>query len=253
MFLPYYLRYLGLGAVLKAIEGKLRGVVHQIEIDRGDCRRPILIRVPSSDVAVYEQIFVQEEYAFEVSHAPRVIIDAGANIGLASIYFANRFPAAHIIALEPERANYDQLVRNVEQYPNVTPVHAALWHEEVELEVHDAGLGAWGFRTETSTEGGGVAIGSPSVVAKTIDGLIREFDVEHIDILKIDIEGAELEVFTDTSAWIAKVEAIIIELHDYLKAGCSSAFESGTAGFDKKWLRAENVYLSRGDFMRPAG
>jgi len=50
-------------------------------------------------------------------------------------------------------------------------------------------------------------------VAKTVDGLLREFGLEHIDILKIDIEGAELEVFSYTSAWIDKVEAIIIELH----------------------------------------
>jgi hypothetical protein len=60
-------------------------------------------------------------------------------------------------------------------------------------------------------------------------------------------------VFTDTWAWIDKVEAIIIELHEYLKVGCNDAFESGTAGFAEKWLRAENVYLSRGTFMRPAG
>jgi hypothetical protein len=48
-----------------------------------------------------------------------------------------------------------------------------------------------------------------------------------------------------------RAEAIIIELHGYLKVGCNDAFESGTAGFGGKWLRAENVYLSRGNFMRP--
>ena len=83
---------------------------------------------------------------------------------------------------------------------------------------------------------------------------IRTFDrkselidiiLDHVDFLKIDIEGAEREVFSDTSSWIEKVDSIIIELHEHLKAGCNRSFFCGSNGFDNEWLQGENVYLSR--------
>jgi hypothetical protein len=79
----------------------------------------------------------------------------------------------------------------------------------------------------------------------TVDTIMKEEGIEHIDILKIDIEGAEREVFGDTSSWIGKVDALIIELHDRMKPGCSRSFYEGSKGFDNKWLRGENVYLTR--------
>ena len=69
--------------------------------------------------------------------------------------------------------------------------------------------------------------------------------VGYIDILKIDIEGAEKEVFSDTSAWIEKVDSIIIELHERMKPGCISSFYAGSRGFNKEWRQGENIYLSR--------
>ena len=61
-----------------------------------------------------------KEYDFAVDR-PSVIIDAGANIGLASIWFASKFPEARILAIEPEKSNYELLVRNVEPLHHVTP------------------------------------------------------------------------------------------------------------------------------------
>jgi FkbM family methyltransferase len=87
-----------------------------------------------------------------VNTAPEFIIDAGANIGLASVYFASRFPNARILAIEPERKNFEILVKNVERYPNVQPILGALWGERAEVEVVDRGLGNWGFMIEASSD-----------------------------------------------------------------------------------------------------
>jgi len=68
-----------------------------------------------------------------VSTEPDVIVDAGANIGLASICFANKYANATIIAVEPEQSNFELLEENVAPYPNIVPVQAALWYEDSEV------------------------------------------------------------------------------------------------------------------------
>jgi hypothetical protein len=74
---------------------------------------------------------------------------------------------------------------------------------------------------------------------------MRELRIEHIDILKIDIEGAEREVLRDPSAWIGNVDTLIVELHERLKLGCNRSFYNATNGFDDEWIQGENVYVTR--------
>ena len=85
-----------------------------------------------------------------------------------------------------------------------------------------------------------------------MDRLIDKYRLDRIDILIMHVEGAEKEVFSDTSSWIEKVDAIIVELHEHMKPGCVCSFYNGSNGFDHEWLKGENVYLSRGACMDPA-
>lgn len=64
------------------------------------------IRPGTSDMAVFRKIFLQREYSLECGQKPKLIIDGGANVGYASIFFAHKYPSAHIIAIEPEKRNY---------------------------------------------------------------------------------------------------------------------------------------------------
>src|ERR1051326_8504661 len=68
----------------------------------------LYLRTGTSDLPVFRQIFIDEEYNFQIPFQPSVIFDLGANVGFASIYFANKFPNARIIAVEPEISNYRQ-------------------------------------------------------------------------------------------------------------------------------------------------
>lgn len=81
--------------------------------------------------------------------------------------------------------------------------------------------------------------------AMTLGKIIADYQLNKIDILKIDIEGAEKEVFEDASSWIGKVEALIIELHEDMKSGCNRSFYNGSNGFDDEWRRGENVFLAK--------
>jgi FkbM family methyltransferase len=203
-----------------------------------------MLRIPSSDLHVFEQVFMREEYDFATIRAPEVIIDAGANIGLASIYFASRFPACRIIALEPESENFRMLERNAAHYPNIVPVHGALWHEEGTIDLVDPGLGAWGFMTDGAS-GDVRGERKHSVAAYTVESLMRTHGLDRIDLLKVDIEGAEREVFSHAQGWIERVDALIVELHERMKSGCVRSFYNATNDFDAEWLQGENVFLAR--------
>jgi len=241
-----YRRVVGLRGVASVIRGKLSGSQTLLKVETSDLKLPFYLRVPSSDVPTFEQIFIRRDYAFDVRTPPATIVDAGANIGLASLYFSNRFPGSKIIAIEPERNNFELLSRNVAGYANITPVHGALWHENNVINLVDPGLGEWGFMTRAADsvdEKLGDAL--HEVQGMTVDTIMREHGIERIDILKIDIEGAEREVFRDPSSWLGRVDALIVELHEHMKSGCNRSFYNSTYGFDDEWFQGENVYLTR--------
>jgi FkbM family methyltransferase len=245
-----YLSTVGFSGLLYAIKAKVTNSTVFFKLNRQDCKYPFRLRIPSSDVPTYHQVFINQEYDFLVETQPKVIVDAGANIGLASIYFANKYPGAKIIAIEPEQSNFELLKENIAPYPNIIPVQAALWHKNEEINLIDPRLGKWGFMTEMKNSSENIPGNiCHAVVAMTVDKIIKDYNLAKIDILKIDIEGAEKEVFSDTSSWIEKVDSLIIELHERMKIGCNRSFYCGSNGFDNEWKQGENVYLSRGNCL----
>ena len=130
--IPDYIRSLGLingvGAYFR-ISLRNRGIV-KVSIRR--YRYPILIRADSSDVKIFEEIFIYNSYEIPVAFPlPEFIIDGGANAGYASIFFANKYPKAKIIAVEPERLNYEILKKNTGLYHNISAIEAGIWNKEV--------------------------------------------------------------------------------------------------------------------------
>ncbi len=146
--LRLHFRIGGFSGLFDALRAGITNSPVGTRVCRDDCPHPIRLRIPSSDIEVYRQVFLRGEYDFRVKKAPKVIVDAGANIGLVTVLFANRFPDATIIALEPERKNFEQLRKNVADYKRVIPVQAALWHRNEEIDLIDRGKGDWAFRTE---------------------------------------------------------------------------------------------------------
>lgn len=257
--LNYYSSRFGLSGLLRHLRARLTGMPLLLSVQPDGIAFPFQLRCLTSDIPTFDKIFVSNEYAFDVDRQPSVIVDAGANIGLASIYMANRYPGARILAVEPEAGNFALLQRNTQPYPHITPVQAALWRENADIDLVDPGLGSWGFMTEgetTPVEEQGTPMRRPAgrsrVRGTTVDRLIADHQIDRISILKMDIEGAEREVFENSSAWLARVDAMIVELHDRMKPGCSRSFDDGTPGFDHRWEQGENVYLSRvGSVVRP--
>ena len=246
-------RCFGLTGILLALRELTTSDALRMSVFSRHMGRPIILRLNTTDIAIYDQIFVLREYAFPIAIEPKVIVDAGANIGLSAIYYAQRFPAAKIYALEPERSNFDLMVMNVAPFANVIPIEKALWNETTELEIFDPGPGRAGFQKDGFQTFKSDSLechdSNPRVAAVDLDSLMHDCHIDHIDLLKVDIEGAEREVFKNAGEWLNKVSIITIELHDRLRPGCSRAFYNATNHFELEAYKGENVIVARRDCM----
>src|SRR5215475_12556495 len=110
-FLWYYSRF-GIRGVLTASAHRLFGRPREIRVRPRGFRSSIRLRIRTTDPLLYEHILLEREYAFDLPFSPKFIVDAGANIGMASIYFARRYPGAKIFAIEPETSNFAILLKN---------------------------------------------------------------------------------------------------------------------------------------------
>jgi len=157
--------------------------------------------------------------------SPKYIIDAGANIGLAAVFYANKYPNSKIFAIEPEKYNFEMLKINSNYYQNIVLYKSALSNQSnLAFSVIDKGYGNWGFITEIEDIDSSQKI-VDTVNSITIDEIIKENNLEYVDLLKIDIEGGERELFdSNYENWLPKTRCLIIELHDGLKMGCSKNF-----------------------------
>jgi FkbM family methyltransferase len=189
-------------------------------------RTPIYLRSHTSDIPTFSQIFASNEYDMTPNIQPKLIIDGGANVGYTTVYFANRFPEARIIAVEPEASNLEMLRQNTLLYPNVTIIEAAVWNKHTKLAIENPEDDKWAFRV---MEG---ETGERAVRALTVEDIMQLTGHRTIDILKLDIEGAEKEVFSDCGKWLGDVRVLMIELHDHLKPGCSSAVYSAVSKYN---------------------
>jgi FkbM family methyltransferase len=209
------------------------------EVRIPQARHPITLRTGTSDLATFEQIFVWEDYDLPLSEAPETIIDGGANIGCATVYFANRFPNARIIAVEPDETNFEMLTRNASPYANVSLMRAGIWHQRAWLKIENPEDEKWMLRVCESESADG------AIAALTIPDILAEAGASSLDLLKLDIEGAEREVFANGDRqWLAQVKALVIELHDHYKPGCSAAFYGATATYNfSQTEKGEHVTL----------
>ena len=208
-------------------------------------REPVFFRSSKVDYGVFMQVFVHNEYQFKLSFTPKTIFDFGANIGFASILFTNKFPEAKIWAVEPEENNYQQAKKNLENYKNVTLIKGAIWNEPTEIEIINESADSDAFMVKKS--GGNKS----TVRAYTTDEIFQMSGQQTIDLLKIDIEGAEKEVFElGFENWIEFTKVIVIETHDRFKAGTSKALFSTISKYDFSLeLCGENLVLYNNKYI----
>ncbi len=160
---------------------------------------------PYEVVKTYKELFVQEIYRFTAKHNSPLILDCGANIGLSSIYFKTIYPNAILHAYEPDSKLFDVLKQNIEsnKFSNVHLHQAAIWIADTELSFDNKGSEASHIDLSGTS--------ANMVKALSLANLLSQF--EHIDLLKMDIEGAEYEVVQSCVAHLHKIENFFLEYH----------------------------------------
>lgn len=210
------------------LESHLARAGKMLELKIPRYRHPVWMRSSTSDVSAFGQVMIEREYDIDLGFIPEIIIDCGANIGLATLAFKNRYPDAQIISLEPEASNYTMLLKNTARYDAIHPLQAGIWWRNARLVIEDTGAKHWAFTVREAADN------EPDAIeALSISDIIERFDLPRIDVLKMDIEGSEKEVFSrGFEQWLPKVRVLIIELHDRMKPGCSVAFFKALQGYD---------------------
>jgi len=184
-----------------------------------------------------------EYYAANVATKPGLIIDAGAHIGAAAVYFLEVFNNSFICAIEPEVGNFTILEFNTRAYKNKTNLHAAVAATDGELYLVDPGSSDCGFRTSTKPAPEGVAVKVPAV---SVPSILKAATAAVPMIFKCDIEGGEGDVFAGDPGWMRLFPVIIIELHDWMLpfAGTSRNLIRAVAQHDFDLIhRGENIFL----------
>ena len=215
----------------------------------------IRVRRGTSDLEVVRQIYRDEQYwipqdaqvarlkRFEADILDRgkvpVIIDAGANIGAAALWFAREWPRARVVAVEPDPANAALARENCAGRENVWLVEAAIGGEPGFVSV-DSEVEAYAVTTERAASGCRVV---------TVQDCVDEVDGGELFGVKIDIEGFEDDLFSANTDWLDQVKLVYIEPHDHMFADRATSrnfqAEMGRRDFDVL-IRGENlIYVRR--------
>lgn len=198
---------------------------------------------PGLDLGIFHQVFVHDEYGFHFDTEPCSIIDAGANIGCAAVYFARRFRDAKIICVEPTPSTFELLERNIEPLDNVQAVNMAVWCDNSSIEIADSSVHHLAIRVQPRSD----SENTIPVDARTIESIMKIAGIKTLDLLKMDIEGAELEVFERPEEWLDAVQCLVIEFHERIRPGSEATIRNQIRQYwnYSEECRGENVILVR--------
>lgn len=242
------------GVVLLArllwIRAERSGMVRRLRVPGSS--HEVWLRTQTRDAHLYQQIFVDRQYDIDctpqgqwvqnayvrsVNRGERpLIVDCGANVGFASVYYALRFPGATIVSVEPDFGNMRMLRLNVSGLTNVFPVHAAVWDRRGRLDFVCDGADSSAFRVTEAT-GDGV------VETVTLDEIREQFGDGTAFVVKMDVEGSESRLFRSTD-WVNHTLLIALELHDWLLPG-----ERSSHSFQRALGTKPREILSQGEII----
>lgn len=179
------------------------------------------LRKNTSDIAVYHQIYYLMEYKtvvdFIINQLKLTIdhvIDVGANIGCATRYFLEHFPNANIISIEPDKGNFNMLVKNIDWSNKVRTINAAVWDKPINLRkaVNFRDGREWSSSYEIDDN----QVAENDIKVVTLNEIVANSGLTGFLLLKIDVEGAEKHLFTAHSdlSYLQKVHFLALEIHD---------------------------------------
>jgi FkbM family methyltransferase len=220
-----------------------------------DQRRALRLRTRDLvDIDVINQVFVSHDYGIHrlargddiralyrqivARGQTPLILDCGANTGMAARYFSATYPEAKICCIEPDADNL-RMARLNNPGASADFLLAGIGGKDGRARLSDPGEGNWAYRVEESPDGGTEILSIASV--------LRRYDsARHVPfIVKMDIEGFEANVFEQDTDWLDAVPLLVVELHDWMlpRQGNSRSFLAQVARRDRDFIFfGENVF-----------
>lgn len=185
----------------------------------------LLVRPGTADVNVLRQVYgpPRPAYKLRCPVEPRVVLDLGAYTGISTRWFCDQYPDARVIAVEPHPDRADLARRNA---PRAEVLRRAVGAEAGMATLRRNEQGGWA--DSIIRPGEDVA----EVTVNTVDEILGEARAE---VVKVDIEGAEREVFRAGGEWLRHVRLLFIETHDRYVPGCTDAVVRALAGRMVEW------------------
>lgn len=215
-------------------------------------KRRLSLRNGSSDLDVFQQHFVRRELLdIPFDRQVRTVIDLGANIGISVEVFRQLFPNARIVAVELEQRNSELCRANHQHDGLVSVLYGAIWPRSGWVSVENVSEGEWAYRAGASTAG----IGG-SVPAFTYCQILEMHGLESVDVLKMDIEGAEADVLEAAWSDIFRTTAVsVIEVHDWISGveqRVNGVIEQAKKRFDLEISKSGEFWVIRNKALAAA-
>jgi FkbM family methyltransferase len=235
-----YFHYLGRWHDRRGLPMKVRSVAFSHRGRRMD------LQITDKYMGAFKGVFLDREYdcAEKFSTPPQRIVDLGGNIGFGSVFLSRLFPGAHFAVVEPDPRNLELLEKNLA----LNAVQARIFAGAIGPEAGELALRFGDNPTCSSLAGTGMhdLAGTVQVKLNTVPEVLAAMHWDRIDLLKIDIEGAEESLLTQNNAWLGKVKSILIEVHPNTTAEHLNR-HLGPYGFQLARFRAgrEPVYFAQ--------
>ncbi len=191
----------------------------------------------------YDELLENYDHIVSQNKVP-LIIDCGANIGCAALYFASVFPKSLIISIEPEKSNFSMMQKNCAGLGNVQLLNKAVGSADGFVRIDDIDSDNDAFRTSRSENGEG------GIEVVTINSILSGFRNTVPFIVKIDIEGFEDDLFSANTGWVKKFPLLIIETHDWMlpKQANSQNFLKAISRHKRDFVhKGENIFSLAND------
>jgi FkbM family methyltransferase len=172
--------------------------------------KKIFLRTYAGDIDIFYEIFFTEIYKLDEISDDVVVIDAGANVGFAALYFLNKMSNATVYCIEPDPDNFIFLQKNLKaelESGQIKTVLAGLSDKDGFMNLQTNGLKYNASLVKTPSKN------AIEVNTYTVETFLKKYVPGRVNIFKIDIEGAEESIFASDISWLKKVDAMLIEFH----------------------------------------
>ena len=188
---------------------------------------PLSVSVESGGLSAWYETSILEVYAPERRFVPQqgwTVVDVGANIGAFSVWAASKMGASgRLLAIEPNPVSFRELQRSIEELAvDATAFAVACGDVEGEVTLHFQP----GYTVSSSLTSFAAATESATVPMRRLDALLGETGISHVDLLKIDVEGAEELVLRGAGEALSRIDRVVLETtHDDVGRGVRAVMD----------------------------